>query len=265
MATAAVHLDRAAAVARRREAARSRGRRRLAVVAAAIGAFALAVGYVVLAHTSVFAVRAVSVRGGSPALDAEVQRVVARAVGHESLLNVSAAAVARKVEQIPFVQAATVDRAFPNSLTVSITRDRPAIYARIGRAGYLVAADGRVLAAAATRPPGLPLMSLPRTVAAPRIGRTGGDPSIAAALTLMAARPSSTRALLGPLVRVYSSPGMVILRFRTHLQLRMGTPAQAALKWSAATRLLSRMSPSAVAGVAYIDLSGFPRLAVRYH
>jgi hypothetical protein len=78
----------------------------------------------------------------------------------------------------------------------------------------------------------------------------------------MAARPPGSLRMLGPLTRVYSSTGMVVLAFAHHLQLRMGTPDQAALKWRAAIRDLGRMPASELAGVAYLDLSGFPRLAI---
>ena len=261
MATAALHLDRATAVARRREAARVRGRRRLAGLGLAVAAVAVAAAYLVLLHSSVFAVRQVTVHGGPAALDAEVAQAARAAVGGQNLLQLNPAAVARRIERIPFVLRAHIDRAFPNTLAVTITRDRPAVYARVGHSGYLIAADGRVLASVAARPAHLPALYLPASTAIPAPGVRAGDAAIHSLLVLLAARPPTSRGL-GPLVRAYSSPGMVILRFRSHLQLRMGTTAQAVLKWAAAVRQLSRMTPSAVSGIAYIDLSGFPRLSI---
>jgi len=262
MATAAIHLDRATALARRREAARVRGRRRLAVLAAGIGAVVFAIGYVVVAHSSVFAVHSVTVSGGSPALDAQVQRVAAQAAGNRSLLELNPAAIAQRIEQIPSVLSARVDRAFPNTLSISIVRDVPVALLRIGRAEFLVGADGRVIERTAARPAGVPLVQLPAKTPLPAVGRAAGDGATQAALAVMAARPAGALRMLGPLTRVYSSTGMVILAFAHHIQLRMGTPDQAALKWQAAIRDLGRMPPSELAGVAYLDLSGFPRLAI---
>ena len=262
MATAAIHLDRATALARRREAARARGKRRLAVLLAGLAAVVCAAGYVVIAHSSVFAVNDVRVSGGSPALDAQVQRVAAGAAGHGSLLELNPAAIARRIEQIPFVLSARVDRAFPNTLSISILRDMPVAQLRICHADYLVGSDGRVLEQTTARHPGVPLIQLPSKTPVPTVGRVAADASSQAALSVMAARPAGALRMLGPLTRVYSSTGMVILAFAHHIQLRMGTPDQAALKWRAAIRDLGRMPASELAGVAYLDLSGFPRLAI---
>ena len=50
------------------------------------------------------------------------------------------------------MKSATVDRAFPHTLAVSVDAYSPAVFVQSGKTGWLVAEDGRVLAEAATAP-----------------------------------------------------------------------------------------------------------------
>ena len=72
--------------------------------------------------TSVFAVRTLDVRGGTPELQAQVRAALAGEVG-TSLLRVSSGAVAAQVVPIPGVRSFTYDRAFPHTLRVVVRRE----------------------------------------------------------------------------------------------------------------------------------------------
>src|SRR5205814_5932528 len=96
--------------------------------------------------TSVFAVRTLDVRGGTPELQAQVRAALAGEVG-TSLLRVSSGAVAAQVVPIPGVRSFTYDRAFPHTLRVVVRREVPVLVVRRvpGREAFLVGTSGRVI------------------------------------------------------------------------------------------------------------------------
>ena len=95
-----------------------------------------------------------------------------------------AAAIQRRVEAIPFVRSARVDRAFPHTLAVHVVPYTPAAYAMIGKQVYPIAADGRVLADHGKVPRAAPVVMLPdgTTLA---VGQHTGDENIASALEVL--------------------------------------------------------------------------------
>lgn len=116
-----------------------------------VGLALLAAGvlaYLAARDTSLFAVRTVDVRGGTPALRAQV----ARALGTEQgvpLLRIDQSALDRVLGTVPEVRSFTFDRDFPHTLRVVVRAERPVLVVRQGSGAYLVSATGRVLRAVA--------------------------------------------------------------------------------------------------------------------
>jgi len=132
----------------RQAGARVRTRRsrapRLALFLA--GCLALLVGgaYVAARETSLFALRTVDVRGVQPSIATEVEQELAPLDG-VSLVSLSADDVERRLEALPAVRSARVDRRFPHTLDVHVVQERAVAVARLGDASWLVAASGRVI------------------------------------------------------------------------------------------------------------------------
>jgi cell division protein FtsQ len=250
-------------LARRRALARTRGRRRLTLLAAAAGLAILAGGYQALRSTSVFAVRAVDVRGGSADLDAQVQTALQAAVGGRSLLDVDTAPLARRLLAMPYVKSARVDRAFPNTLAVTVVPERPAVTARLGRSVFAVSADGRVLGPADAHMRRLPDVTLPagRRLT---VGRTTGDADLRRALGLLAGTPAWFRHRVGRVIRVVPAPDAAALVVNGGLQVRLGSPDQLGLKLTVAARVLRYMPSRDRRSLAYVDVSAPARPALGY-
>src|SRR5690348_9357068 len=123
----------------------------LAILLAAGGAYAVA------RETSIFAVRTLDVRGGTPAIRAEVRTALAGELGR-SLLQVGGGDLDGRLAKISGVRSFRFDRRFPNTLEVTVAAERPVLIIRQGKTAFLVSATGRVL-----RPLTSPrLSSLPR-------------------------------------------------------------------------------------------------------
>ena len=107
-------------------------------------------GYRLAAASGGFDVQRVEVRGAADA--GAVRAAVTRRSAGRSLLDIDPGAVARAVAALPTVQRATVDRAFPGTLSITVVPERPIAVAP-GR--IAISATGRVLGRA---PGGLPVI-----------------------------------------------------------------------------------------------------------
>ncbi len=87
----------------------------------------------------------------------DVQKAVRQAVGNEGMVAVDLKAVSRAVQQIPWVDQATVARSWPRGLTVRVIEQTPV--ARWGEAGCSMRVARSSCAIHATCPPSCP--SLP--------------------------------------------------------------------------------------------------------
>ncbi|HKQ04233.1 MAG TPA: FtsQ-type POTRA domain-containing protein [Blastocatellia bacterium] len=90
----------------------------------------LIVGYNALAGSRFFELHYINVSQASPALQAEIEQTVKRAVGQTKLLDVSLAALKEKVEKLPQVRTATVARLLPDGLFVQVVERHPAVLVR---------------------------------------------------------------------------------------------------------------------------------------
>ncbi len=95
--------------ARRTAVIREQGRRRLIIGSVVLGAVALLVGGWFLLHTPLFSARSVTVTGNVHETSAQVMAQSGLA-DHPPLLDVDTGAVAARLEQLPWVRTATVQR-----------------------------------------------------------------------------------------------------------------------------------------------------------
>jgi cell division protein FtsQ len=217
----------------------------LAVVVAGAGVYATA------RATSFFAVRTFDVRGASPDTARAVREALASSEG-TSLLSLDRAALVGRVEDIPMVAGAELDRAFPHTLVVFVREEQPAVVLRRGSEAWLVAASGRVLdrSARGTHP------SLPRVWVAKStsvtLGRELADARVATAVGAVARLPPG----FPDRVRdVRSAAGELTFRLASGIELRLGDGRELGLKLAIASRILPQLTPDAAASEHYLDVS----------
>ena len=236
---------------RARARPRGRLRPRLRVkprtLAIAVAVPAVLVGaYFAARETSTFAIRSIDVRGGTPALDAQVAAALKPVVG-KSLLAFDGGAIVRRADALPAVVSARYDRGFPHTLRVTVVPEQQVAVVRRGRESWLVSARGRAIARIprATQP-GLPRIWVPTAVSI-TAGEflADGDGSIAAqAVALAAGFPAR-------IATASLTHGELTFRLRSGLELRLGEPVDIRLKLAVARRAL-RVLPS---GTAYLDVA----------
>ena len=103
-----------------------------------------ALAYAGARETSVFAVRTIEIHGARPAVARRVERALQPLEG-KSLLKVRGEDVARLATALPSVAGVTYDRAFPNTLRVTVVAEKPVAVVRRGVEAWLVSRRGRVL------------------------------------------------------------------------------------------------------------------------
>jgi len=209
-------------------------------------------GYLVARDTSLFAVRTVDVRGGTPALREAVRSALQDELG-VSLVRVNRAAIQQRLAALSGVRSVEYDRTFPHTLTVVVQAERPVLVLRQGDRAYVVAATGRVL-----RPLAHPhLSSLPRlyvkkdlrvavgAVPAPLVG----SGAYAAALVRGAHVTGGVR-----FVRAGVGELTLILGGGSDFELRLGDTSDLRLKLAIARRILTS-TDAVTAGHGYLDVS----------
>ena len=215
----------------------------VALIAAAVGA------YFVARDTSLFAVRRIDVRGGTPQLRAQVRAALAPEAGR-SLLRIGGSELSRRIDRLTGVRSFRFDRRFPNTLEVTVRAERPVLVLRRGPAAYLVSAEGRVLQ----------LMPHPRLSRLPRLWVTkdvdvqvGGTLPVAPTAAAVALAPLASTPLPGGVRTVESAPALLNLDLATGFQVRLGDVGDLRLKLAIARRILQTTGPAT--GVGYLDVS----------
>jgi cell division protein FtsQ len=211
---------------------------------------ALAFGcYLAARETSIFAVRTLDVRGGSPVLEAQVRKALAAEVGR-SLLLVDDQGLTREIAPLPGVRSFTYDRAFPNTLRVVVRPEEPVLVLRQAAHAYLVAATGRVI-----RPLVHPRLShLPRLWVTREVRVRVGERlprGVARAATTLA--PLRAAPLPGG-VRSVKAGRELTLVLGGGLEVRLGDQGDLQLKLAIARRIL-RTTGATLFGDGYLDVS----------
>ena len=209
--------------------------------------------YLAARETSMFAVRALVV-SGVPEQVADEVRAALRPYGGESLAALDAGDVERRIEALPSVRAASVDRDFPHTLRVRVVPERPVAVVRRGEEAWVVAATGtaiRKIAPASLR--SLPRIWLPAAAPRPVLGRLLGESQGAHAARALAAVPAwfperiaTGRGLAGDLTLVLAG---------SRAELRLGDTTDVPAKLAVAATVLEALSPGDLADLAYLDVS----------
>ncbi|HVW31814.1 MAG TPA: FtsQ-type POTRA domain-containing protein, partial [Acidimicrobiia bacterium] len=160
----------------------------------------------------------------------------------EPMISVDTAAAEARLRALPWIDAALVERAFPNTVRIRIT-ERVATAMAANPAGGFVVLDrtGRVLAAPADRPANLPEV-------------IGTGPAPAPGATLDAARPVlDVVAALPEAVRkqvtTANLDGEAVTLHTGSREIRIGPPTQLAAKVAALSVLLDKVGNRSVAAL----------------
>jgi cell division protein FtsQ len=247
-------------VLRRRQLRQAQGRRRLMLLLGAVGVVVAVAGYWGLRMSSAFDVTRVQVVGATGPLTKQVEQAVSADTHGKSLLGMDAGTIERRIEAIPYVQSARVDRAFPHTLAVHVVPYTPAAYAMIGKQVYPIAADGRVLADHGKVPHAAPVVMLPdgTTLA---VGQHTGDENIASALEVL----NHAGGIGGHVTQLLPRSGTITAVLGKGVQLRFGAPSDLTLKMEVVQRVLRRITGAQRHELAYLDVSAPSRPALGFH
>jgi len=209
-------------------------------------------GYFVARNTSLFAVRTLEVRGGTPAIRDAVRSALRDELG-ASLIQVDEAAIEQRLAPLSGVRSFRFDRAFPHTLTVIVQAERPVLVLRQGDRAYLVGATGRVV-----RPLAHPhLSSLPRLYVKKDVSvAVGSVPASEVGSGAYAASVVRGVRLTGGVRFVRAGTGelTLILGGGSDFELRLGDTSDLRLKLAIARRILAATG-AATGGPGYLDVS----------
>jgi cell division septal protein FtsQ len=236
--------------ARTRARIRVLGRR--FVVLAVLTAAMVALYMLWFRDSSLVAVKTVRVEGtGSSALDRRLEEALTDAGLEMTTLHVRHAVLTEAALAFPLVDSVSADPSFPSTLTVKVTKRRPAGLIGDGSEAVAVAGDGTILRGLPTdhlHLPQLPLSSPPK---GPRLH----GPMLQQA-EILGAAPA---ALLRYVEDSFSGPNGVGVTLDGGVELGFGDATQAVKKWNAAAAVLS--DPD-LGPLDYVDLSVPGRPAV---
>jgi len=167
-----------------------------------IGLAVVAVAAWSVTHSRIFEVRTIQIRGNVHLSQPDVLRL-AELSPSTNVLWFSPGAVAHRLEESPWIRSASVARALPSSISVTITERSPVAVLDAGR-HYLVAADGTVLGVVGSAT-ALPVIPGPaHAVVGSRI------PRAEAALRAVVALPGELRAQVERVSMDQGADGMVL-------------------------------------------------------
>jgi cell division protein FtsQ len=224
------------------EVQREAGRRRLRILLI-VSCVSSALGLAYLVVMSPFLdVDHVTVTGQRHVTTAQV-RGAARVRHGDHLLLVDTGAVARRIERIPWVRAASVKRDLPGTLRVTITEYTPVAYVRVGDAVMLVAANGHVIA----RVPRVRAGAVEiRGIRRAPVGDVLAPPGVAGIV------PRLPRALAQRVEAVDVSGSGIALELRGGGEIRLGDSSDLAAKAASAQAVLDHLAGTPF---SYIDVS----------
>ena len=248
-------------VMRRRALRKARGRRRLMLLCGTAAMVALIGLYYTVRASPIFDVHAVTVSGGNTKLNATVQSAAEQAAQGKSLLAFDTGALHSELQAMPWVRAVTVDRDFPNTLSVDLVLYKPAVAVTAGDHTYLVAGDGHVIATTAKPSPHLVSVVLPADSKL-AVGTTSNDRQLGSALWLLHSTPAWFRHQFGAITAIEPRQGTLNATMGAKMQLRLGAPSQLDLKMRVVERTLGKLSAHDRRGIRYIDVSAPNRPAV---
>jgi cell division protein FtsQ len=209
-------------------------------------------GYAAMERSSAFSVRQVEIQGAPGSLEETVRQTTLAEVDGRSLLAVSPGGLAQALQALPHVQQASVDRAFPSTLKITIVPEQPAAVAVSGKEWVVVARDGRVLETTdRTHAP-----KLPHVIAAGHLPRPGAMLLSSKALDSLAVVVALPGDFGGRVASVRTDErGSLVARLQMGVDIRLGPAADAGAKLQVASQVLGRYPTTARAALRYVDVS----------
>jgi len=235
---------------RRIEIKRRQGRRRLLVLIAAMSVVILSAGAYGLTRSPLMDLDHLVVTAG-PHTPAAAVTAAAGVPRHRLLVDIDTAAVARRLQALPWVRSADVRKKWPATLMISIVERTPAAAAAAASGGWaLLDISGRVLASVPAPPP-----DLPAVVDVPGVGAPGSEVG-AATRSVLAVAAALPPALVPKVAGVGPAPGgEVLLHLRPVGMARLGPPSDLAAKLTSLAVLLDHVPLTGPNGaVAVIDV-----------
>ena len=181
---------------------------------------------------------------------AEQVRGALRPLLGESLVGLDQGELRRRLEALPAVRSARLDRDFPHTLRITVVPSARWRWFKAARRHGWSSAEGRVIREIdPDKARGRPVVRLIRSSLAPEPARGRGRPSVARRASPPAGAVSGAR-------RVRSGRrGAVTLILADGMELRLGNGGSDALKLDVAARVLRSLSADDAAGLAYLDVS----------
>jgi cell division protein FtsQ len=223
--------------------------RTLAVAGAVLGVLGLL--YLAARETPLFAVHEVDVTGAPPAVREAVLEAAQPFLG-ESLVALDRDELRRSLEALPTVRSLQIDRAFPHTLRIAVSPERPLALLRRGRRGWLVSERGRVMQE----------LEAPAAVGRPRIwigrgthvetGELVDNAAVRVALRVLRRVPDDFPVRIRS---VGAAGDAVTLVLVGDAELRLGTKDALALKLQVAGHLLRGLTPLERQDLAYLDVT----------
>ena len=217
------------------------------------GAVVVVLGLLYLAarETPLFAVREVDVTGAPPAVREAVLEAARSHLG-QSLVALDRDELRRSLEALPTVRSLRIDRAFPHTLRIAVSPERPLAVLRRGRGGWVVSERGRVMQELAS----------PAAAVRPRIwvgqgtsvesGELVDNAGVRLALRVLRRVPDGFPVRIRA---VRAVEGAVALVLAAGVELRLGTRDELALKLHVAGRVLRTLTSSERRELAYLDVT----------
>ena len=227
------------------EVQRAASRRRLRILLIACCVLCTAgVAYLVV-MSPILDIDNITVTGARHVNPAQV-RAAAGVHRGEHLLVLDTGAVARRIERIPWVRAAKVERDLPGTLRIKVTEYVPAAYVRVTGGVMLIAANGDVIARAADAPAGtVEIRGVRRAPAAGDTLAPADAASVVAHLPTAFARQVDAVAV---------TDGGVALEMRGGGEIRLGNSSDLAAKAASAQAVLDHLAATG-SHYSYIDVS----------
>ena len=258
-------------------------RRRLRLVALVGVVVMFGIAVYAVPRMAIFNVQRIEVTGTSAVPDLTVRSKVDPIIHGQTIFTLDTDRIRTSLAALPFVRSVSVDRHFPNGLSITLVEYKPlALGVSVGQGSWLVARDGRVLAKVqssdwsaqipkvvieqdhlkpGTRLSGEPALQLLRMVPP----TFPGSFETIEVFTPTARRPGARRAAREQASRsslMLEGTESIIAHMSDGAEIRFGRPDRLDLKLAVVERMLGLYGPSGRSGITYIDVSVPSRPAV---